>query len=293
MSIVSVAEAVPNRLLAIYSVLLSRSNGETRERLKAQMVPASLRGGRDNQSTALFDASLREARAIGLVTEDGDNLTVPPTAHPKPRQKEEEAFRAHVLRVLCDETLADETGQSKVALALAWLLMQDPLRPIPWNENPLPSINRQLASGDTLDLGNASRLQTLAYWARYLGFARLVGAGQVYIIPDPYDAISRMLPDVFRGGAKLRVSEFRKELSTLCPVLEGGSVHARLEQQMRGELSRANPHRLSRATSLALLRLESCGRIVLSDKSSDAEVGLLDLGSRERRFMHVEIKGQS
>ncbi len=292
MSIVSVAEAVPNRLLAIYGALLARSGGETRERLKAQMVPPSLRGGRDNQSTAVFDASLREARAIGLVTEEGDNLTVAPAARPKSRQVEEDAFRAHVLRILCDEALADEAGQSKVAPALAWLLMQDPLRPMPWSENPLPIITRQLTSGDSLDLGNASRLQTLAYWARHLGFARLVGAGQVYIVPDPHDAIARLLPDVFNGSVPLRASEFRRRLASLCPVLENGSVRARVEQQTRDEISRANPQRLSRSTSLALLRLESCGRIELLERS-DAEVGLLDLGTSERRFHYIALKDHS
>jgi hypothetical protein len=291
MSIVSVAEAVPNRLLAIYGALLARSGGDTRERLKAQMVPPSLRGGRDNQSTALFDASLREARAIGLVHEGGDNLTVPPGALPKPRQGEEEAFRAHVLRVISDETLSDEAGQSKVAPALAWLLMQDPLRPMPWSENPLPIISRQLTDGESLDLGNASRLQTLAYWARHLGFARLIGAGQVYIVPDPHDAIARLLPSVFDSAAPLRASEFRKRLSALCPVLEDGSIRVRVEQQAQSEIARANPQRLSRATSLALLRLESCGRISLQ-QSSDAEVCLLDLGTSERRFSHVAIKGR-
>lgn len=292
MSIVSVAEAVPNRLLAIYGALLARTGGETRERLKAQMVPPSLRGGRDNQSTAVFDASLREARAIGLVTEDGDNLAVPPAAHPKPRQREEETFRAHVLRVLCDETLADETGQGNVAPALAWLLMQDPLRPMPWSENPLPIITRQLVGGDSLDLGNASRLQTLAYWARCLGFARLVGAGQVYIVPDPHDAISRLLPEVFDIGAPLRAREFRKRLADLCPVLEDGSIRARIEQQARDEVVRSNPQRLSRSTSLALLRLESSGRIELQERH-DSEVCLLDLGTSERRFHFVAMKDRS
>lgn len=290
MSIVSVAEAVPNRLLAIYGAVLARSGGETRERLKAQMVPPSLRGGRDNQSTALFDASLREARAIRLVHEDGDNLTVPPGALPKPRQGEEEAFREHVLRVITDDALSDEAGQSRVAPALAWLLMQDPLRPIPWSENPLPILMRQLADGDSLDLGNASRLQTLAYWARHLGFARLVGAGQVYIVPDPHDAIARLIPNVFDSTALLRASEFRNRLAALCPVLEDGSIRVRVEQQAQSEIARANQQRLSRATSLALLRLESCGRLSFQ-QSSDAEVCLLDLGTSERRFSHVAIKG--
>lgn len=292
MSIVSVAEAVPNRLLAIYGALLARSGGDTRERLREQMVPPSLRGGRDGQSTALFDASLREARAIGLISEDGENLTVPPRAVPKPRQGEEEAFCAHVLQVIFDEALANEAGQSKVAPALAWLLMQNPMRPIPWSENPLPIIIRQLTDGDSLDLGNASRLQTLAYWARYLGFARLVGAGQVvFIVPDPHDAIARLLPNVFDTNAPLKASEFRKRLSALCPVLEDGSIRSRLEQQAREEIVRASPQRLSRSTSLALLRLEASGRILLQ-QNSDAEVGLLDLGTSERRFSHVAIKGR-
>ena len=292
MSIVSVAEAVPNRLLAIYGALLARSGGETRERLKAEMVPPSLRVGRDNQSTAVFDASLREARAIGLVTEDGDKLSVPSAIHPKMRQGEEEAFRAHVLRVLCDEEIADSTGQSKVAPALAWLLMQDPRRPIPWSENPLPIITRQLLGDNPLDLGNSSRLQNLAYWARYLGFARLVGAGQVFIVPDPYDAISRLLSKVFDIDKSLRAREFRKRLADLCPVLEDGSVRGRVEQQVRDEIGRANPQRLSRSTSLALLRLESCGRIELAE-SSDAEVCILDLGTSERRFHFIALKDRS
>lgn len=292
MSIVTVAEAVPNRLLTIYATLLARSNGETRERLKAQMVPPSLRGGRDNQSTAVFDNSLREARAVGLVTEDGDNLIVPTNARPESSQSEEEAFRARILRVLCDDALANDTGQSNVAPAMAWLLMQNPLRPVPWSENPLPMLTRQLSGGVNFDLGNASRLQTLAYWARHLGFARLVGAGQVYIVPDPHDAISRLLPDVFDDDVALRASEFRKRLAAHCPVLEDGAVRNRVEQQAREDIVRSNPQRLSRSTSLALLRLEACGRIELEQRS-DAEVGILDLGTSERRFSHVVLKGRA
>lgn len=291
MSIISVAEAVPNRLLAIYGALLARSGGETRERLREQMAPPTLRGGRDNQSTAIFDASLREARAIGLVIEDAGNLTVPPEAQPKPRQAEEVAFRAHVLRVLCSEALADEAGQSKVAPAISWLLMQDPLRPLPWNENPLPIITRQLADGEFLDLGNASRLQTLAYWARYLGFVRLVGAGQLYIVPDPHDAIEDLLVKVFDNGQTLRASDFRKRLADGCPLLEGGSVRTRVEQMASDDIGRVNSQRLSRSTSLALLRLENSRHIELQQRS-DAEVTLLDLGTSERRFSHVVLNSK-
>lgn len=289
MSIVSVAEAVPNRLFAIYGTLLTRSGGDTRERLKEQMMPPSLRRGRDNQSTALFDASLREARAIGLVVEQNENLTVPPTAQPKPRQSEDEAFRAHVLRVLYQEAFIDGSGQSKVAPALAWLLMQNPLRPMPWSENPLPIISRQLADEEFFDLGNASRLQTLAYWARHLGFARLVGASQVFIVPDPHDAIARLLSNIFDNNAPLRASEFRKRLAEICPLMEDGSVRTRVEQQASGEIVRANTQRLSRSTSLALIRLEARGRIELQQRS-DAEVNLLDLGTSERRFSHISMK---
>lgn len=290
MSIITVAEAVPNRLFAIYFTLLSRSSGETRERLKAQMVPPSLRGGRDNQSTAVFDASLRETRAIGLVTEDNDTLIVPPTARAASGKSDDEAFRAFILRVLCDDELSQETGQSKVAPAIAWLLMQDPLRPLPWSENPLPIINRQLGDGDNFDLGNASRLQTLAYWARHLGFVRLVGAGQVYIISDPHDVIERLLPDVFDKDTALRASEFRKRLATWCPVLEDGVIRTRVEQRAREDIVRANSQRLSRSTSIALLRLEASGDIEFEQRS-DAEVGILDLGTSERRFSHVMMRG--
>jgi hypothetical protein len=292
MSIVSVAEAVPNRLLTIYATLLSRSGGETRERLKAQMVPPTLRGGRDGQSTAAFDNSLLQARAIGLVAEEDGTLSVPSEARPASRQSEAEAFHTHVLRILNDDALAEAAGQSNVAPAIAWLLMQDPLRPMPWSENPLPILTRQMAGGDNFDLGNASRLQTLAYWARHLGFARLVGAGQVFIVPDPHDAIARLLSEVFAQDATLRASEFRKRLAALCPVLEDGVIRTRVEQQAREEISRSTPQRLSRATSLALLRLEACGRISLEQRS-DAEVSILDLGANERRFSHVIKKGRS
>jgi hypothetical protein len=291
MSIVSVAEAVPNRLFAIYGTLLSRNSGEKSERLKELMVPKSLRGGRDNQSTALFDASLREARNIGLIVEDADTYSVTTEAQPKPRQAEEAAFRTFVLKVLYEQAFKDESSQSKVAPALAWLLMQNPLRPIPWSENPLQITVRQLGEGNAYDLTNAPRLQTLAYWARYLGFARLIGAGEVFIVPDPHDAISRLLPDVFDNATALRATEFRKRLSDLCPLLEDGLVRTRIERQALGETGRSNSQRLSRTTSLALVRLESCGRIQLEQRS-DAEVNLLDLGTSERRFSHISIAGR-
>lgn len=291
MSIVSVAEATPNRLFIIYATLLGRSGGETRERLREQMSPASLRKGQDKLTT-VFDNSLREARAIGLVTEEDGALIVPPAARPARRQGEAEAFQSHILRTLYDDDFADAAGQRNVALAIAWLLMQDPLRPMPWSENPLPIISRQLADGDNFDLGNASRLQTLAYWARHLGFARLVGAGQVHIVPDPHDAVARLLPDVYGSDGELRSSEFRKRLAALCPVLEDGVIRSRVEQQAREEIVRTQPQRLSRTTSLALLRLEASGRIVLEQRS-DAEVGILDLGTSERRFSHVVRKVSS
>jgi hypothetical protein len=298
MSIITTAQAVPSRLFAIYASLFDSENGEVKERIEAWATPPSLSGrGADEDgepSTTLFSNTLQEARRLGLVEEIDDklHLTADARGGGKRGHNSESYFRDYLKRTLFDPARAIETQQAGFMLALAWFLSANPFKPMGFSEGPQIALKFEIGNhANKTELTSINRYQNFLYWARYLGFATIVGGRDTddsnsrRAIPDPARAIEAALPAIFADDNELPIEAFLSRLSTIFPVFEKGSIRGDYDAM------RLNPpadaaHRLSIATSIALQRLADRQRITLSSMA-DATARVLDFSVRRDRVSHV------
>lgn len=301
MSIVTTAQAVPSRLFAIYASLFESETGEIKDRIEAWATPPSLSGrGADDDgesTTTLFSNTLQEARRIGLVEDMDDKLCLTPDARGggKKVRDNEVHFLDYMRRTLFDPARALETQQSGFMIALAWFLSSSPLRPMNFSEAPQVGMRAQIGDhAPKTELTSLNRYQNFLYWARYLGFATIVGGRDAddqnarRVIPDPVRAIEGALPAIFAEGNDLPIEQFLTRLSGIFPVFEKGSVREDYEAMLLIPLPDPG-QRLSITTSIALQRLADRQRIALTSLA-DAPARILDFGSREGRVSHIALR---
>ena len=293
MSVVTTVEAVPNRLRLIFDYFCGKTQSEPIERIENLMSPPALRhGGNDwdiDNPALVLRNTLREAYALKMVEESDGKLRFAGEIQDKRRRDIDTLFVDWVENRLLAPSINDEYRQENVAPALAWLLMQSPLRPLPFRENHADLIRQQFGEGSNVfDLTNKERFQNLVYWARYLGYCTLIGNRSV--VPDPSGALSRWMPRIFGGVKEMTVENLLRELAAKVPVLEEGAVRRRLEGDLVADPLRRDPNRLSQSTSLALKRLAVRGKIAFKDLS-DAHNRILDLGDKTQRVSHVVLLG--
>lgn len=296
MSILTNFQAVPSRLFSVYAAIADTENGISREQLEAWATPPSLstRGGSgdddDGGSSALFTNSLNEARRLGLVEEGDGKLRVPDVARAGAgRGADREAdFLAYLRATLFDPDRAADVGQGGVLVALSWFLTRSPLEPLSFSAEPQEMLSRDLGdSAPKAELGNRSAYQNLLYWARYLGFATVVGEEKSRrAFPDPMRAIAAVLGRVLPDVSWVEIDLFLTRLAAIYPVLEGGGVRAEVEAMRTASLAAEN--RLSIATSLALQRLADRGAVTL-DAVADARSRILDFGTSTKRVSRVRL----
>lgn len=302
MSIVTTAQAVPSRLFAIYAALFNSENGEVKDRIEAWATPRSLsgRGGDDDgeSTTTLFSNTLAEARRIGLVEEvDGKlQLTADARSGGKKGSDSETYFLAYMRRTLFDTARAAETQQAGFMIALSWFLSSSPLRPMNFSEAPQNGLKAQIGDhASKTELTSLNRYQNFLYWARYLGFATIVGGGSDAedltsrrVIPDPVKAIESALPAIFADTNDLPIEQFLTRLAAIFPVFETGSVRQDFEA-MQLTPAADGDKRLSIATSLALQRLVDRQRLTMTSVA-DAAARILNFGPREGRVSRVALR---
>lgn len=302
MSIVTTAQAVPSRLFAIYAALFDNENGEVKDRIEAWATPSSLSGrGSDDDgesTTTLFSNTLAEARRIGLVEEVEGKLRLTPEARGggKKGRDSEAYFLAFMRRTLFDPARSLETQQAGFMVALSWFLSSNPLRPMNFSEPPQNTLKAQIGdAAPKTELTSLNRYQNFIYWARYLGFATIVGGGSDAedvtsrrVIPDPLKAIESALPAIFAEGNDLPIEQFITRLSAIFPVFETGTVRQDYEAMRLTPLPDGDK-RLSITTSLALQRLVDRQRLTMATVA-DAPGRILDFGLREGRVSRVALR---
>lgn len=298
MSVITTVEAVPSRLRAFYAFFRGRPKGEDAARVEHMLSPAPLRQPGKNEEAEgdeagranVYRNSLREALNLKLLEEEGDRLRPTGIVSGEATSLDEQFLRWVEPRLL-DPAQAAVYEQRSVAYALAWLLMQSPLLPIPFAQNVATRIKREFSEeADAFDLTSKERFQNLAYWAKYLGYATLLQ--DRCVVADPTLAMKRLLPGVFTHHTELRVDDFFRALAALVPVFEEGVIREELEGRSESQRGRAASQRLSGSTSLALRRL-SDAKIVELRELSDAGVRILDLGDVQQRVSHIALLKQA
>ncbi len=302
MSIISTWEAVPSRLFSIYSTLFDSEYGEKKSRIEAWATPPSLRkqgmGDASVLTTELFRQPLAEALRLGLVEEIDDRLRLTTAARStgKKGQDSEDYFLAYMRHTLFDSARAAETKQAGFMIALSWFLSSSPLRPMNFSKEPINELRAQIGeNASQMEISVVAGWQSFLYWARYLGFATIVGgandaedSSSRRVIPDPIKAIESALPSIFAEANDLPVEQFLSRLSAIFPVFETGSVRKEFDG-MRLTPVTDSDKRLSITTSLALQRLVDRQRLTIVN-IADANARILDFGARERRVSRVALK---
>jgi len=299
MSVLNNLVAMPNRIaIACEYLYFLGDQGVEWEAVEKQLSPLKKvdadEVGDKPSGKSIAEDVLREMEKLKLLTILSNSAIILSTEIRKIAPMDgdwQQALRPILFSRLVLSEIAEQHGQSDVPDAIAWLLTQDPFNPMPWGGGThVERIISQLGDNDQLRsvIGNNSRYQNLLYWARYLGCAEWLGTpGVSVVIPDPSEAISWLLPQVFYDEHELPIKVFMQRLSEICPVLEGGNARNNLEKRI-GDEFHLKEHHLSRSTSLALNRLQLRGVIKIK-ASSDAQTWILDLGRETPPVSYVSL----
>ncbi|HUZ55201.1 MAG TPA: protein DpdG [Streptosporangiaceae bacterium] len=245
--------------------------------MDAALRPEHLVGG---EGDALL-AALRVGRDIGLLDRLGNTRTSDQAAdwalsEPARSQRDEwyadpVRFRVLVRRALLAKAVDDITAgatPSDVAVGLAWLLAQDPVRPLlrAYGDGPERALNDQKL--DSYITGPA-QWRPFLRWAVALGCAEFSQVGnRRLVLPDPTAALAEELPPIQPAGLPAR--DFYAAVTRELPVLDGG----RISDFMRAERAECADPRgdamIGPAFSLALRRLHGQGVI---DLRREADAG--------------------
>ena len=313
MSVLREAYAVPSRVIGAYRYLLqARGQREIRETLESVLAPESLRnllqargqreireapesmlapesarkaGGDDDRERGglkMAQATVRECIAMGLFAVEGDDVRI----HPTLAGSDRDGSARPLPLLLSDLFFSPEREENHdLGLVIAWYLTLN-TDDAPGNWKTIDQELREKVGGDRFGVTNTTPYGMFEDWACYLGFAwkHADKAGGDAMTPDPTAQVRWRLPGLFQGrtGERQGLQDLTARLATLCPVLEGGSLRRRVEQQVRG----AETGSLSSATARAWLRLEEEGAVELV-RESDAP-GLILPDGEDRRFVtHV------
>jgi hypothetical protein len=229
-------------------------------------------------------ASLRVGRDIGLFkrlgSERANDQATEWTLQESARAQSDDwyqdpvRFRVLVRRMLLakavDEITAGETP-SDVAVGLAWLLAQDPVRPLPQNYSAGPE--RALTTQE-LDsyIATSEQWRALHRWATALGCAEYSQAGgRRLILPDPTAALGEELPSIPNTG--MLAKDFYVAVTKELPILDGGWISNFMRKQRAACADPKGDAMVGPSFSLALKRLEFQGTInLLREDDADYRV---------------------
>lgn len=293
MSVITTVEATPSRLRLYFTSMIGKPLAPDRDKLAAIMAPSPLRRGSadgEEGSANVFINSMREAVALGIVEiEDTGGIRPGPQMPPNIGADVDASFQAWIEPRLLSQAEATAAQQDNVPAAFAWLLLQNPLQPIPFQVELRNLMASQFEEASPFDLSVKERFQNLVYWAHYLGLASF-GPDRA-VIPDPTRAIERHLNSVFASKLDVPIDQACRVLADALPCLDGGASRSTVEGQMKTPLAAESHQRLSRSLSLALKRLEYRKLIGFRDLS-DAQIRILDLGDGKlQRISHLVAAG--
>ena len=241
--------------------------------------------------------TLQVCLALGLLRLDGNKVHLELPQEEWGATQTTDAFRRLLRRRLMAAALTTDAfsrGIGAFTGAIAWLLAQDPLRPIEgWGKSARGEDAERL---QLQNLGHANRLITngafqwpaFVRWSLFLGFAVQIRIRQRpridLLTPDPAVAVEDELPPAGEVAAR----PFIATLASALPVVDGGHVRGSVEAKWLGD---APPAAVSPALSVALLRLEAAGKLrLLNVSDAPAEDrAVLHAGNDHRTFSSVVI----
>jgi hypothetical protein len=282
-------------LFVICRYLASRRGGETVNDLQQALAPTAVTGReRESAAPGVLKPSLEVGRDLGLIEAEGsrDNRVwavseVVATEIREIPPVDSSPFRSLVLKRLGAAAIAAvqaDDRPSDVAMALTWLLRQDPLTPMRdvWGDGPEGLVER---AGLRREVANAEQWRALLRWAASLGLITRITSGirnvKEHVLVDPSKAIANMLHEL---PSVAPANQWFARLTLVVPLFGERRLVAALPT---GEDTHDD---ISGPLALAMEKLERAGRLALV-ASDDATTGavVLSLGNRSRRVSQVHV----
>lgn len=254
--------------------------GEDRDKLAALVGPPSLARGEDADEDNAFTDCLALGQDLGLILSDLHRVRLA-----EPFRASRDGFLKVAARLMVDEVETAVPAEGWVAGAIAWMLCQDPLDPLPWTgSGAATQILNQLGPQHVYGMTNTSpRFQQAVYWARALGFVTRMNLREEVVVPDPTGALLARLDSVLPAGSETTLAAFIGDLGRLCPVFDGGAVR----REVASRIGAAPDERTaSPALALALHRAKQRGELQFK-MLSDAEVVFVSGMLGDGRVSHV------
>ena len=270
MSLLTETESVPSRIRGLFSYLLTCTSAVNQTDLEKTLSPQVLGDVLERPKK-----TIQEASDLGLIQIQAnqtialhDGLTKD-ECDPKNPDLTNQLLPSIITRLAF--TNQDNNSNDDLGQAIAWVLTKSPIdKPIDWNE-----ADKELVALDTDGQGHALgmndvRFGNLIHWITYLGFARkeFVGRSDA-IVPDPTVAVRAALKTILRDKSIKNLSTVMKGLANILPVIDGGKYYLALLKTYPnlGPM----PGHVSKALSMAFLRLDAEGVIKLSNLADGQE----------------------
>ena len=272
--------ATPNRVAIIHDVLADAGpDGLERTALESLITPSTLADDPEPGVDNAFRQSLNVGEDFGLFHLEGGRVRL--------ADINGAGFLAAVEARAIDQPTSVVETDGWLAGAIAWILCQDPRRPLPFGESN--AVNRLrgdmgvgVGGGPDFGMTNNSRWHMAVYWSRALGYVERMSLLEEVVVPDPTRAIARRLTRLLPVGLQRSLPGLLTDLAVDCPVMDGGRL--RQEVERLANVAR-EPHVASASLALALLRLKARGALAFTSLS-DGQAVFIE-GLPDGRATHV------
>lgn len=284
MTVLAVPEALPAALLVTYRLLLTQGP-LTRQEAGERLAPSPQHSAFTDADNKTVRAAFSEGLGMGLfVEEEGRICLAPFLTEASPTVA---AFRQIARRLILDPANPRNHDLNR---AISWFLSLSPYQAPAaqsWSDIQVQHPQATDFIGNDIRWGNFQR------WAQFLGFAErdIVGRDRKVrdvLMPNPTPALRDCWAEVTKGlSGPVTLSEFIAAASRVMPVLDGGYFGREFAPTEEGK----DPaHTLSASYSLAILELQSEGRLSLDDRSDIGKWRLQHPGGLKTMYSHLILK---
>jgi len=278
MSVLTNVVVVPSRVAGVYRFLTKHPDGLPLEEAYQSFMPSATTNENTNEPRNIIEKTVLEGTRAGLWTREDDILALAG----EPDEVDGETLRTTIENAIwAEEDINDDLGR-----AIAWFLAQDPLDG-GWTLDRVAETLLNTPFADEVGITKDTKYGSFRDWVCYLGFGWQVdvdGSENQGLLPDPTAYLQRRLPDLVNApGEEMKMVQFMRRLTELCPVFEAGRLRRSVDDMFS---SRPDNH-VAASTSFALERLERSGIVRIDAKADAPNPRVLQRGSKIIQASHV------
>lgn len=281
------ATASATGLFVICRYLSSFPDGQKDEDLRGSLQVLRSLAPAQNETSAVFKASLAVGEGLGLVSREDSNSSwmLDPLIAEHLSAAEEDAwpwFRGELLHRIGDaaiKDIRDGSQPSDLAVGLTWFLQLDPLRPpnLAWGSGPEQMIT-EIGFGA---IARSEQWRPFQRWAIATGLAHRCDHREAKVlIPDVSTAIVDQLAHLPRAA---NAQDWLTALQKRLPFLGSTDLLNQLPQGGR------EWEALPASVALGLLKLERKGVLKLESPNDAVDVTVIRFGDTRRQVARISV----